>query len=80
MESDLQRSLQEPFKPEIALADADRAIAAAQLLSTAAESHPSLLVALIYPTGLSVSASADGGTPQTSSAPPASSSQVGHYT
>ncbi len=74
MDSDLQKALQEPFKPEAALADADRAIAALQLLSTAAEWHPSLLVALIYPTCLS--APADGSTPQTPSAPPTSSSQV----
>ena len=77
MDGDLQKALQEPFKPEAALADPQRAIAAAQLLGTAAVSHPSLLVALMYPTSLSVSVSADGSTPQTSPAPPTSSSQVG---
>ncbi len=76
MDSDLQKALQEPFKPEAALANPERAIAAVQLLSTAAESHPSLLVALMYPTRLSVSASADGGMPQTSPAAPQPSSQV----
>ena len=76
MDSDLQRALQEPFKPDAALADPGRAIAAAQLLSTAAELHPSLLVPLVYPTRLSVTDSADGGTLQTTSSPPTSTSQV----
>ena len=71
MDSDLQAALQEPFKPEAALADPDRAVAAAQLLCTAAEWHPSLLVALVYPTRLSLPSTATDGSsmPQTTCAP-----------
>ena len=75
MDADLQAALQEPFKPEVAVADPERAVAAAQLLGTAAEWHPSLLVALVYPTRLSLPSTAlsgDGNMPQTSRAPSAS--------
>ena len=76
-DGDLQQALQDPFKPEVALSDPDRAVAALQLLSIAANAHPSLLVALVYPTCLSLSAAAaDGSTLQISSAPQTSSAQV----
>lgn len=42
------------FKPEAALSDPQQAIAACQLVTTAAASHPSLLSALLFPTKLTV--------------------------
>lgn len=51
-DSKLQAALHEAFSPGAATADPQRAIAACQLLVTAAISHPSLLGALLFPTNL----------------------------
>ena len=72
----LQAALHEAFSPDAAIADPRRAVAACDLLVTAATSHPSLLGALLFPTKLREST----GVAATAGVPPDSGSGGGKRT